>query len=452
MPIVKLPDGTIQETVFNSEDEFLRTGVIRSDVFAIRDSTDRIRQMAFDVSALPTDTTLTVKAPSVGGNFSLVSPATKTLYVDKNRSDSYTADGSLDRPFLTIQAAINQVITNADNASFSYMIHVSTGTYAENLTLNNTALRSVYIYSPGGASLSPSTGDAVDCTSNNNSFSSLTFRKIAFTRPVTLTGSTSGGTTFLSSLEFNECSFSSTATIAFTNLVVSTFVRCSISATNTYTNVNTPSWLIGSQVTGTMTLTNDNGLNKPSGYSGVLAICDSSVIVTNITIGASCRIQCRGGARVGATGTSITVNGTLLGYTSHILSNAVTVNSGGVFQLNGGTFDKSGLTMASGSTYTDTTNVELLQYSAPATGATVTVDPQTTVLVLEPAGAIATLTVTLPDAANGKVVRFSTTAQVVSLTLNSATGTVVNAITTLSVDSFASYIFRTTGTKWYRIG
>ena len=77
-----------------------------------------------------------------GGGGGLPSiPATKFLYVDKNRVDSYTADGSVGKPFKTIAAAVSQIITNADNsATVPYTIRIATGIYPETVDLGNAAL------------------------------------------------------------------------------------------------------------------------------------------------------------------------------------------------------------------------------------------------------------------------------------------------------------------------
>lgn len=93
-----------------------------------------------------------------------------------------------------------------------------------------------------------------------------------------------------------------------------------------------------------------------------------------------------------------------------------------------------------------------MQYAAPATGATVTVNPGTNFLVLEPAGTIATLTVNLPAGADGQVLAISSTQIITAVTLAaSGAETIAGTITTLAAaNSFCRYIFRST--KWYRCG
>lgn len=99
-----------------------------------------------------------------------------------------------------------------------------------------------------------------------------------------------------------------------------------------------------------------------------------------------------------------------------------------------------------------------IQYNAPLTGASITVLGPTSTLLLEPAGTIATLTVTLPAATllkQGQVLSISSTATVTALTLTAGSGTTIAAQTptAITVSATASYGYRFIyyGTKWYRI-
>ena len=60
----------------------------------------------------------------------LTYPATKTIYVDKNRTDIYTATGNILTPYTTIQAAI-------DNATNFTTINIAPGVYAENIVMRD---------------------------------------------------------------------------------------------------------------------------------------------------------------------------------------------------------------------------------------------------------------------------------------------------------------------------
>ena len=75
-------------------------------------------------------------------------------------------------------------------------------------------------------------------------------------------------------------------------------------------------------------------------------------------------------------------------------------------------------------------------------------------MLFKPDGTLATGTITMPLApSDGMTVTMATTQTITSLTLNGNTGqTVNNAITTLSVGGFASYLYKSADTSWYRVG
>lgn len=57
-----------------------------------------------------------------------------TRYVDGNRTDSYTADGSITKPYKTIQAAINSITVGVDE---NYVVLINAKVYIENITLKS---------------------------------------------------------------------------------------------------------------------------------------------------------------------------------------------------------------------------------------------------------------------------------------------------------------------------
>jgi len=71
------------------------------------------------------------------------------LHIDGNRTDNYTADGGVSRPFKTILAALT--VINADVGK-SWVLKVAPGTYADNLTI--TGPRHLRIEGLGGVVLS----------------------------------------------------------------------------------------------------------------------------------------------------------------------------------------------------------------------------------------------------------------------------------------------------------
>ena len=91
-------------------------------------------------------------------------------------------------------------------------------------------------------------------------------------------------------------------------------------------------------------------------------------------------------------------------------------------------------------------------YATPLTGATVVITDTQSSAIIEPSGTIAALTVQLPTAAaayDGKVVEFSSTQIVTTLTVTATAGTVVNAPAALAVGQGVRYKCIGSSAKWY---
>ena len=91
-------------------------------------------------------------------------------------------------------------------------------------------------------------------------------------------------------------------------------------------------------------------------------------------------------------------------------------------------------------------------YQTPTTGFTYTFAAGTQVLVMNPAGTLATGTITMPASpADGMTIRFSSSQIITALTVSANTGqSIVSAVTTLSAGGGAAYIYRLANTTWYR--
>lgn len=100
----------------------------------------------------------------------------------------------------------------------------------------------------------------------------------------------------------------------------------------------------------------------------------------------------------------------------------------------------------------DSRSVPAVQYSAPTTGSTVTVNTNGFVrLLLNPAGALLALTITLPGSpSDGDVAELASSQAVTTLTMNG--GTIIGPLTTLAIGTFAKYTFSTTAASWFRTG
>ena len=93
-------------------------------------------------------------------------------------------------------------------------------------------------------------------------------------------------------------------------------------------------------------------------------------------------------------------------------------------------------------------------YNAPVTGFAITVGNNITQLILEPAGTLASGTVTLPAAPeDGDTVGISSTQAITALTISPNAGqTVADAPASFAVGGAVKFLYRATNTTWYRIG
>lgn len=104
----------------------------------------------------------------------------------------------------------------------------------------------------------------------------------------------------------------------------------------------------------------------------------------------------------------------------------------------------------------DGTNGLLQQYDfqTPSTGFSYTFAAGTQVLVMNPAGTLATGTITMPSSpADGMTITFSSTEQITALTLSGNTGQTIGGtqVTLLPANSAVQFIYRLSTTTWYRI-
>ncbi|AIO44181.1 hypothetical protein DM44_4775 [Burkholderia cepacia] len=93
-------------------------------------------------------------------------------------------------------------------------------------------------------------------------------------------------------------------------------------------------------------------------------------------------------------------------------------------------------------------------YIAPASGNTVTMASGSETTLIDPAAALAALTVKLPactSSYDGSIARFSTTQAITALTVGATAGTVLNPPTTLAAGAGKGYLCRGANTTWYAL-
>ena len=89
----------------------------------------------------------------------------------------------------------------------------------------------------------------------------------------------------------------------------------------------------------------------------------------------------------------------------------------------------------------------------PLTGFNITVNSQSTSLMLTPAGTLASGTVTFPlSPIDGQQLTINTTQTVTALTLAGNGKTISNAVTTLAAAGFVTYKYVDSTSTWYRVG
>lgn len=100
---------------------------------------------------------------------------------------------------------------------------------------------------------------------------------------------------------------------------------------------------------------------------------------------------------------------------------------------------------------TSTIDVRLIpttQYATPTTGQTVTANSTGFVrLLINPAGTLATLTVTLPGSpSDGDIIDIWCTQIVTALTMNG--GTIIGALASFAVGSHSTFIYSSSASEW----
>jgi len=286
----------------------------------------------------------------------LTTMVTNTLYVDMKRTDIYIADGSLTKPYLTIQSAINKVISNGDNSETKvYVIKISSGIYAENVVLNNALIKElVMIGEPGSVQITPATGYSLECSSNNGAFRTFMVKDIDFGKDVYIVGS-AGSPTWRHTW-VNDCWFVNSG--FWGKLTVKNVVCFGIAGS--YQNVDNDWDLENVYIA---SLSNGNGHNpgqtinvitdmaKPHyvDFDETLLLLEAT-LCGNVNIGVGSRVQFRYAVRMA--GTTLTINGILQAYSSWIGAGTITLGATGTFTARGTFWTPSALTITPGGTLT----------------------------------------------------------------------------------------------------
>lgn len=260
-------------------------------------------------------------------------PVTKTYYVDKGRTDSYTETGSQLTPFKTISAAINEIIS-LDSSEY-IGIQVESGIYDENIILENSALRYLVIEGHGYVSINPSVGNALQSTANNDNLIALRINNVTFAKSVILTGS-NGASSFsdvmLSNVNFTGGNLEATCLNNFSMKDV--YSERPI----VYHNV-VWSYIESGQLQGTFTARMDSTTDYPSGGSDGTVLANGvfqSGTVAYIIGGTATYTVAPNGSRWGSGAVTIPAGVSILAYNSFLRG---TLTNNGSITLRNSTMD-----------------------------------------------------------------------------------------------------------------
>jgi len=277
--------------------------------------------------------------------------AENIIYVAKNGDDTH-GDGSLLKPFATIGAAINKVISNGDNSmSKPYTIKIFPGVYNENITLNSDKLVNLHIEGTHTyIGLDVEINGNFTCTSHNDNFSLLTVTGVKITGDIDIEGASNNTNAFATDLNFKDCIINGNVT--FKNVKCGGFTHSKIAGNATWENAF--GWIDGEPgLMGNLTVTYNSAHNKPSGYDKCYVIISNTIVLGNFTITSDvsnkATLQIRNGARVGSSSSNHTVgnNAVLINYGGNVIRGTITNN--GTINNTGGFYDNS----TSGLTATD---------------------------------------------------------------------------------------------------
>lgn len=335
------------------------TGSCQPDTFALNDSNGDLYTCVLGVWT------------KVGS--STTTSATRHLYVDGTRTDSYVATGAIGTPFKTISAAVSQVVTNGDNSTNCYVIDVHPATYVETVDIGNTSLFCLLFdghgrsgttkasqgsaaFNPAGATISPSSGNSFQSLSNNNQYTAIQVTGFNLTNAVNVTNTTASNT--MGMIAFVDDAFNGGLTAqgvgSLQILHSSLKIGTNFSLTNSFCN-----WLDSDMNTGTASIVWNGGLAAPAGDSvTVFELISWAFNPNTFTISANSFVVAQT-LNVGNPSHTISVSGSLqLINGATALGNITVANGGQLLTLNPASIQGT-LTIQAGGTYTPSGSINL---------------------------------------------------------------------------------------------
>ncbi len=193
---------------------------------------------------------------------SLQTYASKIVYVDKNRTDNYTADGTILKPYKTIQEAIN-IIAALETVNY-YVLEIATGNYTENLIFEDSRLQRISLIGKGKVYINPAVGYAIKSETENDSLYTLNLDNIIISKPILITAANNNSEAFTDML-WNNLSFTGTSNLSVNSINSLTLRNCYSEQANSFSfsNIN---WLLltNSNFQGNLSIENTVAKNIPS--------------------------------------------------------------------------------------------------------------------------------------------------------------------------------------------
>lgn len=297
--------------------------------------------------------------PSIG----FTPPAVKAIFVDNTRTDSYTPDGSILKPFKTIMAAVNQIAANGDNATVAYSVELAPSTYPETIDLSNPALRNLAFDGNYGAIIGGlSFGQTLVQAIGNDNLTDVVFARMTFTSGSGAAhamnfSSPTNGTNLGSGAQGNGILFEDciirpggTSDVFINNVGNVGWDRCYITAFINVTNCILALVKGGALNQGAQFNVFTVAGPSPAGFGASQIQTQNATCLATITIDAGLSFIAAMGSRIRNT---VTVNGVFTSRASHT-SGSIVVNSGGTYKEDGGAGHTGSITLNGTGAYTQT--------------------------------------------------------------------------------------------------
>jgi hypothetical protein len=282
------------------------------------------------------------------------------IYVGKNGSDVTLNNGlrgSFGAPYLTIQAALNRIEMNNDNAvNNPYVVVVAPGVYAENLLVNDVSYFSIIVHGYG-ASVAPSSGRALESSLTNTNLQKLRFVGLDFQKDFYVEGYANNSNILSVGLQLEDCTLAANVTVK--NVVALELKDVAISGILSVENVNDVK-LDGLAITNSqIQLDYNTANNRPLGSSQTHVTIINSQIKSDIAVHQNVLLELFD-CGIGNGNKTITNDGTLIAHSGWIYG-SIQNHAGGTFITRGAFFDKTKL--SNSGVVTNETHSSVVEYN-----------------------------------------------------------------------------------------